>query len=151
VMCPLITAGSKADYRLRPGTAHPENHAPRRTWVQERPIPRKRTTAFAPLSPAITASMAPLSTRAPPENKLAPCASSGRHLRSAPLAPLTQPGKAPMTRTLRHGSLPARVSRKQRGRSWPPQSFFKSSNCEKNARSFHFQKIPAPAHRQAAS
>ncbi|NMW21778.1 MAG: hypothetical protein HKK67_09135 [Chlorobiaceae bacterium] len=25
------TAGSKADYRLRPGTAHPENHAPRRT------------------------------------------------------------------------------------------------------------------------
>ena len=25
------TAGSKADYRLRPGTAHPKNHAPRRT------------------------------------------------------------------------------------------------------------------------
>ena len=54
--------------------------------------------------------MAPLSTRAPTESKLAPCASSARHLRSAPLAPLTQPGKAPMTRTLRHGSPPARYS-----------------------------------------
>jgi len=37
--------------------------------------------------------MAPLSTRSPPENKLAPCASSARYLRSAPLAPLMQPGK----------------------------------------------------------
>ena len=147
----LITAGSKADYRLRPEAAHPENHCPRRTWVKERPIPRKRTTAFAPPGPAVTASMAPLTTRAPIESKLAPCASSARHLRSAPLAPLTQPGKAPMTLSLRHGSLPASVSRKQRERSWPPQSYFKSSNCEKNARSFHFQKIPAPAHRQAAS
>ena len=87
------TAGSKADYRLRPGPAHPKNQTPRRPWVQERPIPRKRSTAFAPPSPASTASMAPLTTRAPPENKLAPCASSARHLRSAPLAPETQPGK----------------------------------------------------------
>jgi len=46
-----------------------------------------------PASPAVPASMAPLTTRAPPENKLAPCASSARHLRSAPLAPETQPGK----------------------------------------------------------
>ncbi len=87
------TAGSKADYRLRPGPAHPKNQTPRRPWVQERPIPRKRSTAFAPPSPASTASMAPLTTRAPPENKLAPCASSARHLRSAPLAPEMQPGK----------------------------------------------------------
>ena len=46
-----------------------------------------------PASPAVTDSMAPLTTRAPTENKLAACASSARHLRSAPLAPLTQPGK----------------------------------------------------------
>ena len=76
----LIRAGSKADYRLRPGAVHPDNHGPRRLWVQERPIPRMRTTAFASLSPAVTASMAPLGTRAPIESKLAPCASSARHL-----------------------------------------------------------------------
>ena len=46
-----------------------------------------------PASPAVTDSMAPLTTRSPTESKLAPCASSARHLRSAPLSPLTQPGK----------------------------------------------------------
>ena len=74
---------------------------------------------------------------------------------------------APVTSALRHwrqrrsqGSAndtaaPARIAsspvpRKQREEPRPPQSFFKSSNCEKNARSFHFQKTPAPAHKQAA-
>ena len=88
----------------------PRTTAPGALGYKSAPSRESGLPPSLPASPAVTASMAPLSTRAPTESKLAPCASSARHLRSAPLAPLTQPGKAPMTRTLRHGSPPARYS-----------------------------------------
>ena len=86
----------------------PRTTAPGALGYKSAPSRESGLPPSLPASPAVTDSMAPLTTRSPTESKLAPCASSARHLRSAPLSPLTQPGKAPMTRPLRHGTLPAR-------------------------------------------
>ena len=148
---PLITAGSKAEYRLRPEAAHPENHGPRRTWVQERPIPRKRTTAFAPRQPRSYRQHGALEYKS--ANRKQACALCLQR----PSPPLCAIGAIDAARESSNDTdAPARIAsspvqRKRRERSWPPQSFFANSGYAKSAHSLRMQKILAPAHRQAAS
>ena len=128
---PLITAGSKAEYRLRPEAAHPENHGPRRTWVQERPIPRKRTTAFAPRQPRSYRQHGALEYKS--ANRKQACALCLQR----PSPPLCAIGaidaarEAPMTLPLRHGSLPARYRANEEKDHGLRKAFLKATATQK--------------------
>ena len=96
--------------------------------------------------------MAHLTTRAPPENKLAPCASSARHLRPVPPAPVTsalrhwrqrrsQGSANDTTAPARLASSP--VPRKRREEPCDlRKGFFKATAIRKSAHSLRFHKNP---------
>ncbi len=147
----LITAGSKAEYRLRPEAAHPENHGPRPTWVQERPIPRKRTTAFAPRQPRSYRQHGALEYKS--ANRKQACALCLQRP-SPPLCAIVAidaAREAPMTLPLRHGTLPARYRANEEKDHGLRKAFLKAPATQKPHEASALKKIPAPAHRQAAS
>ena len=75
--------------------------------------------------------MAHLDTRAPPENKLAPCASSDPSPLLCAIGAIDAAREAPMALPLRHGSLPARYRANEENDHGLRKAFLKAPATQK--------------------